>query len=94
MSNLTPVAFANVTVDAVVKTAPGALVSVLLTAAGDTATVILYDNASAASGTKLCTLSAVTLTSAQWTPSNPQAVSLGIYADVSGTTPQVTVLYT
>lgn len=93
MTNLIPVAFTNVTADVLVKTGPGSLVSVLLTAAGDTATVILYDNTSAG-GTKLCTLSAVTLTSAQWTPTNPQVVSLGIFADVSGTTPQVTVVYT
>jgi hypothetical protein len=93
MSNLVPVAFANVTADVLVKTGPGSLVAVLLTAAGDTATVILYDNTSAA-GVKLCTLSAVTLTSAIWTPSAAQVVSLGIFADVSGTTPQVTVLYT
>lgn len=92
--SLVPVGFKNVTVDGVVNDAPGSLVAVLLTAAGDTATVILYDNASAASGTKLCTLSAVTLTSARWTPSSPQVVSLGIFADVSGSTPQVTVLYT
>lgn len=94
MSNLTPVAFANVTADAVVNAAPGSLVAVLLTAAGDQATIILYDNASAASGTKLATLKVAANGTGSWTPSSPQVVSLGIYADVSGTTPEATVLYT
>jgi hypothetical protein len=94
MSNLIPVAFADLTVDAVVKAAPGGLVAVSLTAAGDQATLILYDNASAASGTKLVTLKAAANTTQTWTPSSPQVVSLGIYADLSGTTPVATVLYT
>ncbi len=94
MSNLVPVANVNVTADAVVNAAPGSLVSVLLTAAGDQATIVLYDNATAASGTKLCTLKAAANTSDSWTPSSPQIVSLGIFADVTGTTPEATVLYT
>jgi hypothetical protein len=94
MSNLTPVGFANVTADGVVSATPGSLVAVLLTAAGDQATIILYDNASAASGTKLATLKAAANTTAAWTPASPQVASLGIYADVTGTTPEATVLYT
>jgi len=93
MSNLAPVAFANVTADAVVKASPGALVAVVLTAAGDQATIVLYDNASAASGTKLATLKAAANTTVSWTPPSPQVVSLGIFADVTGTTPEATVLY-
>lgn len=94
MSNLVPVAFADLTVDVVVKASPGALVAVSLTAAGDQATLVLYDNATTSSGTKLITLKAAANTTVTWTPSFSQVVSLGIFADLSGTTPVATVLYT
>lgn len=90
---MTPVSHKNITADGVVTASPGALVSVLITAAGDTATVILYDNASAASGTKLATVKALQNTSASWSPNEPIAASNGIYADVEGTTPEVYVAY-
>jgi hypothetical protein len=94
MSNLTPVGFAAVSADAVVKATPGALVAASLTAGADLATLILYDHASAASGTKFITLKAAANTTVSWTPAASQVVSLGIYADIDGTAPVATVLYT
>ena len=77
---------------AAVKTGPGALAGVLLTAGADQASVTIYDN-TAGSGTKLAVLKAAANTTASWTPTDPQVCSTGLYADISGTTPDVFVLY-
>ncbi len=79
--------------DGVVSANSGQLVGVLLTAAGDAATVVLYDNASAASGVVLATLKAAANTSAVWQPSIPYVASNGIYADVTGTTPAAYIVF-
>lgn len=90
---LGPAAHTEATEDASVKTGPGQLVSVLLTAGADAATIVLYDNPSAASGTVLCTLKAPANESAQWSPSLPIVFSKGVFADVSGTSPTAYVAY-
>lgn len=87
-----PAAHSEVTADGTVKDAGGHLVSVLLTAGSDQATIILYDN-TAASGTKLCTLKAAANTTVQWSPAVPIVFSTGIHADITGTGPTVTVAY-
>lgn len=82
---LTPVTNTAVTADGAVATAPGMVVSVLL-AAGDAAaaSLVLYDNASAASGRVLATLKALQGTSAEWSPAAPFVFSSGVYADITG----------
>lgn len=73
-----------VTADGAVKTSNGRLSAVLLTAAAATATIILYDNASAASGTILASLSCVQNTSTHVTFPHGLVFSNGIYADIGG----------
>jgi hypothetical protein len=75
-----------------VKSGPGALVAVALTAGSDGATATLYDN-TAASGTVLVTLKAAANGSAVFTPAAPYAFAKGCYADLTGTGPAVTVVY-
>jgi|GEM_PF-2073452 len=90
MSNVA--AHAAVTGDVAVKSAPGALVAVLLTAGGGAAaTLILYDAASA-TGTVLASLKVPQGQSAQWTPPIPYAFSL-LYADIGGEGAAATVVY-
>lgn len=79
--------------DGAIKASGGAIVAVVLTAGSDAATVILYDNLSAASGIVLCTLKCAANTSVIFTPCLPYAASKGIYADLSGTGPEVTVVF-
>jgi len=88
-----PAAHAAVAADGIVKAANGQLVGATLTAGSDTATLILYDNASAASGTKLATLKAAANTTASFTPAVPYVATKGIYADIDGTGPVATVVY-
>ena len=84
---------ATVTATGAVKTSGGALVSVLLTAGSDLATIVLHDNAAAASGVELCTIKAAANTSVVWTPTNPYVFSNGIYATVTGTSPTAAVVH-
>jgi len=82
----------TLTADGAVKSGPGALVAVALSGGTDAATVVLYDN-TAASGTVLCTLKAAANESAVFTPALPYAFAKGCYADLTGTGPEVTVVY-
>ena len=87
-------AHADVSADAVVKAANGALVAVLLSAdSGAAATLVLYDNASAASGTVLVQMTALAGDTVIWQPAIPYACSLGIYADITGASANATVVY-
>lgn len=70
----------------------GMLVSFTLAAAGDAATAILYDNASAASGTILGRLAAPAAESASM-ECHRVPVSNGIYVATTGTNMTVTVFY-
>lgn len=94
MANIGPASHANVTADGAIKTKSGQLVSVLLSSGGAAATLILYDNASAASGTVLATIKTATNNdSNQWSPAVPYVFANGIYADISGTGASATVVY-
>jgi hypothetical protein len=84
---------AAVSADALVKTGPGAVVGVVLTAADAVdGSLILYDGLSA-TGTVLLTLKAAKLTSASFTPVAPWPFSVGCYADITGTGVTATVIY-
>lgn len=84
---------AAVTATGAVESRGGQLVSVLLTAGSDAASIILHDN-TAGSGTVLCKLAASAANvTAQWTPSRAYIFTNGLYATVSGTGPAATVVY-
>jgi hypothetical protein len=94
MATIGPALHANVTADGAVKSASGQLVSVLLTSGGAAATLVLYDNDSAASGTVLATIKTATNNdSNQWSPAVPYVAANGIYADITGTGASATVVY-
>ena len=76
-----------------VRTRAGAIVAVLITAGPDMATLILHDNPTDATGTKLATVKARADTSFVWEPSLPYAFSNGIFATLSGTASSATVVY-
>ena len=74
-----------VTSDAVVSAKGGRIGSVVLTPAAAVSTLILYDNASAASGTVLLSLQAAANgNSAIFAPTDAIAFSNGVYADIGG----------
>ena len=75
---------------ALIKTGPGKLHSVILTAAGDAATLIVYDN-TAGSGTIICKLGAATTETSSAVLD--VAFGTGIYAAVTGTTPSATLSF-
>ncbi len=83
----------NLTSNGLVHTGYGALVSVALTAAGDTATATVYDN-TAGSGTVICVLKAAANTCQVLAPAAALGVSTGIYVVLAGTTPNCCVAYT
>lgn len=87
-----PVQATTTAISAAIKSGPGMLHGAVLTAAGDTATLILYDN-TAGSGTILLKLSAVTNTSAVVTFPAPVVFGTGCYAALTGTTPSATVAF-
>lgn len=88
-----PVVSVEKTSDGAVKASGGQLVSVVLTGGSDAATVVLYNNPSAASGTVIVTLKAAINTTVVFTPAAPIVCSAGIYADLTGTGPLVYVSY-
>jgi hypothetical protein len=77
--------------DGAVKAGQGILTSVVLAAGSDTATVTIYDEASA-SGNVMCKLVAAQNTSAVATQLNI-AFGVGCYVDIEGTAAAVTVGY-
>lgn len=89
-----PAAYKDVSSDSVVKAAPGAVVGVVLSAAvGTAATLVLHDNASAASGAVLCSLTALAGDTVSFCPALPWSASLGIYANIGGAGANATVVY-
>ena len=70
----------------VVKAAPGELVAILLVYGSAEASIIIYDNPSAGSGTAIAKLIATSTTKiATWTPSARQRAHTGLTAVVAGT---------
>lgn len=75
------------------RSGPGALVAVLLTAGADGAELVVYDN-TAASGTVMAHLKAGAGTTVAWSPAIPYGCDKGIYASVAaGTSPRWVVVY-
>lgn len=79
------------TTDGAVKATSGLLVSVVLTAGSDAATVILYDDPDSTDGNKVVTLKVAANTSVVFAPATPVAFGRGLYADLSGTDPVIYV---
>ena len=82
----------NLTANGAIKSGPGSLAAILITGGADAASVTVYDN-TAGSGTKLAVVNAAINTTASWTPVGAQACSKGLYAVVTGTTPDVFITY-
>lgn len=90
---ITPVSSNHVTTGTLIKTGPSMLVAVVLTAGtGAAAVTNVYDN-TAASGTILTSLRALTGESVVFTPCQPLVADTGIYGDVSGTGAVLTIVY-
>ena len=83
---------AAIAASAIVKTGPGFITGIILTAGADTATVTIYDN-TAGSGTVLAKFSAVANTTAAVSLAHPLSFGNGLYATITGTTPSVTIMY-
>jgi hypothetical protein len=77
---------------AVVSAVPGVFIAVNLTAGADTATAIVYDNAST-TGTVVCKLSQAANTTGTFQPIASLPMANGIYVAITGTTPTCTVVY-
>lgn len=77
----------------VVKAGAGALTSITLTAGGDVATITLHDNATTGSGVVMCVVTVGANTTKVVDYALPLAFSNGLYATITGTTPDVSVGY-
>jgi hypothetical protein len=89
---LAPVGYASATSSAAIKSSPGAVVAVNICGGADAATVAIYDNTSG-SGTIICKLGVAAGASASFCPCAPIKAAAGIYATITGTTPQVNVAF-
>lgn len=88
-----PAAHKRLNASGVVKASGGSLVAFQITGGDDAATVTLYDNASEASGTILGKLSVAANVSDDFCPCIPYVFAQGCYAAITGTTPEVTVVF-
>jgi hypothetical protein len=84
--------FAPISTSTLVKTGPGAVIGVVLTAAAADAALTLQDGLTA-TGTVLCTLAAAQKTSSAFTPLAAWPFSTGCYATISGASATATVIY-
>ncbi len=82
----------HITASGLIHTGYGGVMAVILTGGSDAASVTLYDN-TAASGTVIAVLKAGIDTTVVFTPAVALGVAKGIYAAITGTTPDVTVAY-
>ncbi len=87
-----PTEIVEKTENGAVKSAPGHLVSVVLTGGSDAATLIIYDN-TAASGTKLITLKAAANTTVPYVPPRSIPFGKGCFAALTGTSPAAYIQY-
>ncbi len=74
-----------------VRSGPGALLSVLLTAGADAASVTIYDN-TAGSGDVVAVLKAAAESTVPWLAGS-LVCSKGLYAVITGTSPSCTVVF-
>jgi hypothetical protein len=81
----------RLTASALVKTGPGVLYGYVIVDQGGAVTAAFYDN-TAASGTVLISYKSATNVTNQFNPAVGIPFSNGLYVDISGTTPSVTVL--
>jgi len=88
------VASTTAAASAVISASKGAFYGATLTGGSDAATLIVYDNATEASGTVILKLGAAAGATASWAPGVRRAVSNGVYAALTGTAPSATVLFT
>ncbi len=88
----TPAAHKPLTASGVVKPSGGSLVALQITGGDDAATVTLYDNPAAGSGTILATLSVAAHVSDDFCPCLPYVFAQGCWAVITGTTPDVVVV--
>jgi len=91
MSDL--VKLSTVATTAAILAEPGTLHGAVLTAGSDAATLIVYDNTNAATGTVLVKLGAAATTSVCWSPDWAVSARVGVYAAVTGTGPSATVYF-
>jgi len=75
-----------------VKASSGALVAVNICGAADAATVTIYDNTEG-SGTVVAKLGVAANLSDSFCPAHPIVCAKGIYATITGTTPNVQVAF-
>lgn len=71
--------------DGAIRAQPCTLTCVQLIGGSDAATVVIYDNPSAASGTVLAKLKVAAETSVSVSFESPVLANYGLYADVTGT---------
>lgn len=84
----------NQTADAAVSDKPAKIHAVILNPGSDASSLIIYDNASAASGNVLVKLvGAANTSSVSVTFDCPVAANTGIYVDVTGTAASYVVVY-
>ena len=83
--------YAHVTASGAVTTAPVSLVAVLLTGGSDAAQAVIREGS--ATGPVVLTLQATAGESVAFTPAVPVVLMRGLYVELSGTSPEVTVVY-
>lgn len=83
--------YAHVTASGAVTTAPVSLVAVLLTGGSDAAQAVIREGS--ATGAVVLTLKAAAGESVSFAPAAPVVLMRGIYVELTGTSPEVTVVY-
>ncbi len=87
------IASVNKTASGIVRGSPGMLCGAVLAAGSDVATLTVYDNGAAGSGTILLKLTAIANTSASVVFPDPVSASKGLWAVLTGTAENATVYF-
>lgn len=90
---LEPAAHKRLNASGVVKASGGALVGFQITGGADAATMTLYDDPDSADGVILGKLSVAAGVSDDFCPCLPYVFAQGCYAAITGTTPEVIVVF-
>lgn len=88
-----PASHKHLTSSGVVKDQPGELVAFLIMGGDDAATVTLYDDPDSAHGTILGALGVAANISDSFCPCLPYVFANGCWAEITGTTPDVIVVF-